>query len=254
MWRCQGDCIALLTYLGLHTDSGNEPYEPTASTEARRRLVSQIFNIDKVSASFSGRPPLLSRRYLLTPLPLDLDDEDLMGDKERLSRAIANLDSDGWGQDGKLYSTTILRARFVLCRNKDEIMELALGHRSLITVDKLLSVLPAVIFHPSQDAKIMIVSSKPTRMRPNRPYRRSLSLISSMSGTRMSSQAYSTLRSLPAWNICRTSSSSRDCWHNKVTTATQTSLASATRWSPSLLYSGPIWTDSQACMAITNGL
>lgn len=137
-WRCQGECIALLTYLGLHADAGDEPYEPTASAEARRRLVSQIFNIDKVSASFAGRPPLLSRRYLLTPLPLDLDDEDLMGDKEKLSRAVANLDSNGWGQEGKLYSTTILRARFHLCRNKDEIMELALGHRSLITVDKLL--------------------------------------------------------------------------------------------------------------------
>ena len=138
LWRCHGECIALLTYLGLHTETSEAPYEPTASSEARRRLVSQIFNIDKVVASFVGRPPLLSRRYLLTPLPLDLNDEDLMGDKDKLSRAIANLDSNGWGQEGKLYSTTILRARCLLCRNKDEIMEVALGHPSFITVDKLM--------------------------------------------------------------------------------------------------------------------
>lgn len=140
-WRHMGDVIATATYLGLHAYSSDESsYVPTASSEAKRRLVSQIFMIDKVAASFCGRPPLLSRKYMHTPLPLDLSDEVLLGDAESIARAVEKLDAQGWSQDGKFYSTTVLRARVLLMSVKDEVMEIALGNVMHTSIDVLLYV------------------------------------------------------------------------------------------------------------------
>lgn len=138
MWRLHGENVALVTYLGLHALQNDEPYIPTAAKEVRRRLISQIFVIDKVSASFSGRPPLLSRKYMLTPLPLDLRDEVLMSDPETIAKAVSELDENGWNREGDILSTTIVRARTKLARVKDEVMEVALGNSVYTTLDALL--------------------------------------------------------------------------------------------------------------------
>lgn len=139
-WRLLGDIIATVTYLGLHAiPHDDETYVPTVSSEARRRLVSQIFLIDKVAASFSGRPPLLSRKYMLTPPPLELSDEALLEGGDTLTREVEQLDARGWGHEGKTYySTTIVRARRMLAVVKDEIMELALGHPIYASVEALM--------------------------------------------------------------------------------------------------------------------
>lgn len=137
-WRLHGENIALLTYLGLHALQDDKPYVPTAAKEVRRRLVSQLFVIDKVAASFSGRPPLLSRKYMLTPLPLDLCDEVLMSDPEAIAGAVEALDENGWNREGECYSTTIVRARAKLARVKDEVMEVALGSSAYTSIDALL--------------------------------------------------------------------------------------------------------------------
>lgn len=137
-WRRHGENIALLTYLGLHALHDDKPYVPTAAKEVRRRLVSQLFVIDKVAASFSGRPPLLSRKYMLTPLPLDLSDETLMSDPETISKAVEALDEHGWNRKGERYASTIVRARTKLARVKDEVMEVALGNPAYTSIDALL--------------------------------------------------------------------------------------------------------------------
>jgi hypothetical protein len=90
--------------------------------------VCQIFNIDKLLACFSGRPPLLSRRYVLTSLPSDISDEVLFAGKPAIEQAVKSLDSQGWNMDGKLHSTTLPRARYMLSCIRDHIMEIALGH------------------------------------------------------------------------------------------------------------------------------
>lgn len=143
-WRLHGQNVALVTYLGLHAlqDGGRGdrpgPYVPTAAEEVRRRLVSQVFLIDKVASSFSGRPPLLSRKYMLTPLPLDLGDELLLSDPGAIAAAVAALDENGWNREGRRYSTTIVRARAKLARVKDEVMEVALGSPAYTSIDALL--------------------------------------------------------------------------------------------------------------------
>lgn len=152
-WRGLGEVVATVTYLGYHALGQGEEQESdrelttttTVAAQARRRLVSQIFVIDKVAASFSGRPPLLGRKYMLTPLPLDLSDEALLAGGETLARAVAALDERGWNTEGKFFSTTIVRARRLLAVVKDEIMELALGNPIYASTEALLWVAFGVI-------------------------------------------------------------------------------------------------------------
>lgn len=133
-----GENIATATYLGIHAIQFDAGYVPTASSEAQRRLVSQVFVIDKVAAAFSGRPPLLSSRYMLTPLPLDLSDEALMADANTLAKEVQALDENGWNRKNDCHSATIVRARRLLMTVKDRIMEMALGSPAEASTDTLL--------------------------------------------------------------------------------------------------------------------
>lgn len=136
-WCRMGEVVASATYLGFHA-LPQDDHEVTAAAQARRRLVSQIFVIDKVAASFSGRPPLLSRKYMLTSLPLDLSDEVLLAGGDVLARAVEALDEKGWNQEGNFYSTTIVRARRLQAFLIDETMEFALGNPIYASIEALL--------------------------------------------------------------------------------------------------------------------
>lgn len=137
-WRLHGQQVAMVTYIGMHAAQHDASYVPTVASEARRRLASQSFVVDKVAACFNGRPPLLSRKYMLTPLPLDLRDEVLLSDPETISRAVAALDEKGWNTDGKVYPTTSLRARRMLASVTDEVMEVSLGDPASTSIEALL--------------------------------------------------------------------------------------------------------------------
>lgn len=133
-----GENISTATYLGIHAIPHDPSYVPNASSEAQRRLISQVFVVDKVAAAFSGRPPLLSSRYMLTPLPLDLSDEALMADADTLAKEVQALDENGWNQKNDCHSATIVRARRLLMTVKDKIMEMALGSPISASTDTLL--------------------------------------------------------------------------------------------------------------------
>lgn len=126
-----------MTFLGLHALEEETLYTPTLCSEMKRRLVAQIFNSDKYCVAFSGRPPLLNRRYCSTPLPLDLRDEDLVADEETLKKAVEELDEYGWNTRGQIYPVTLIRARRMFADILDEVMEVALGCRVCITLDEL---------------------------------------------------------------------------------------------------------------------
>lgn len=139
MWRYHGDVVSLLTYLGFHADAASGPsYEPTASSEWKRRLCCIIYNLDKVIASFTGRPPALGRRYMRTPMPLDLTDEELIADRAARQRAVSALDPDGWRQDGEILPTTVWRSRHSVATFRDEVIELALENRQETSLEHLL--------------------------------------------------------------------------------------------------------------------
>ncbi|KAF3764189.1 hypothetical protein M406DRAFT_330540 [Cryphonectria parasitica EP155] len=162
-WGKYGEVVATATYLGLHAMPHDSTYMPTASSEARRRLISQIFVVDKVGASFCGRPPLMSRKYLLTPLPLDMSDEVLLSSPEEIAREVQRLDEQGWNRNGDHYSTTIMRARRLLMTVKEEVMELAMGPPMSASIEALLDLnmrqlalisdLPGTLQYRSEDVR-----------------------------------------------------------------------------------------------------
>lgn len=137
-WQLHSETVALTTFLGFHAEVDTGPYVPTIGAEIKRKVFAYIFYMDKVLASFSGRPPLMSRRYARTPPPLDLKDEHLLSDKATLAGHVANLDENGWNTEGGLYSATFIRARVMLARIRDELFEIALGHGSVTSVETVL--------------------------------------------------------------------------------------------------------------------
>ena len=88
---------------------------------------------DKCHSLFNARPPMLSKYYCQCPLPLDLCEEDVYGGRERLTVAIAKLDSNGWNTNGHIYTTTWLRALTMLSPIREGILELTLSLNSNFT-------------------------------------------------------------------------------------------------------------------------
>lgn len=96
-------------------------------SELRKALFQSMFLIDKQLATFTGRPPTLSRRYCNCQMPLDLTEDELMAEGEELAQIVAKLDADGWSTTGKVSRTTIDRAWALMSLIRDEILELSLG-------------------------------------------------------------------------------------------------------------------------------
>lgn len=124
-WRFMGETAAMATFVGLHAvpRSGRGTY--SVATEVRRRTFTTIFIIDQIFATFTGRPPLLGRRYASSQLPLDLSDETLLD--EPPEQWFSHVDENGWNTEGKIYSTTVMRVRLTTLMIRDEILEVALN-------------------------------------------------------------------------------------------------------------------------------
>lgn len=123
--------MALTTFLGLHRIPDDSDYRPSVTSEVKRRLCANVFYIDKIIATFTGRPPLLSGRYISTPLPLDVAEEVLMGDRQALLEAARRIkDTGGCPYGGnEIRSITMLRARTKFAYIRDEILDLALSYK-----------------------------------------------------------------------------------------------------------------------------
>lgn len=133
--------VTMLTFLGLHVLENSPTYEPSLCSEYQRRLFARIFSGDKLGMVFTGRPPLLGHRYCSTPMPLDLKGEVLLADPATLAEAVQALDSKGWNTEGNIYSATVIRARYMISRMRDEIFEIALSKNAVVTLGQLSYVL-----------------------------------------------------------------------------------------------------------------
>ncbi|KAI2722544.1 hypothetical protein CBS147332_3473 [Penicillium roqueforti] len=107
--------------------------EITPFSQHRASLAASMYYHDKCHSLFNARPPMLSNRYCQCPLPLDLSEEDVYGDRERLALAIAKLDSNGWNTNGQIFTTTWLRALAMLSPIREGILELTLSVNSEFT-------------------------------------------------------------------------------------------------------------------------
>lgn len=125
-WRTHGDLMAMTTYLGLHASPSADPFDCSITAQVKRQLFAAVFTHDKVTATFTGRPAFLSRRFSSTPLPLDLSDDMLLSGTLPADYRACRVDESGWSTDGRIYVTTTLRARAMLAYVRDEILEIAL--------------------------------------------------------------------------------------------------------------------------------
>ncbi|PWY80766.1 hypothetical protein BO94DRAFT_536986 [Aspergillus sclerotioniger CBS 115572] len=132
-WRQHGDVVAITTSIGLHRELSTDWNEVSFQHELKRRIYASIYNFDKVISTFTGRPPLLTRQYSTTQLPLEISDEDILSN--RLSDAVIKLDSNGWdrSEERELYPTTVLRARTMLARNREALLEVLETSQDSIT-------------------------------------------------------------------------------------------------------------------------
>jgi len=116
----------MVVAVGMHRDVDRVPRKVTAASESRRRTFAASYCIDKILATFTGRPPLLQARYKSTPLPLDLTDEALLAGGDTLAAAVSSLDENGWSKSGNILSATRLRARTLLSLVREDILDIAL--------------------------------------------------------------------------------------------------------------------------------
>lgn len=126
-----------MTFLGTQAEEQPASYRPTMYSEYRRQIAVHIFTRDKLGVAFTERPPLISHRYFSTPMLLDIADQHLL-DAASLERAAQSLDDKGWNTDGKLHSSTAIRARFMISMIRDELVEATLSKASHVNVEYLL--------------------------------------------------------------------------------------------------------------------
>ena len=119
--------IALTTFSGIHRDTDASSDKITFASRLQRRMFAKAYDFDKQLATFIGRPPGLSWRHTLCPLPLDVSDDVLIAGGHDLQQAVSDLDINGWNTDGHCYSATRIRAYFLLAQIRDEILEIALN-------------------------------------------------------------------------------------------------------------------------------
>ncbi|KAI0131889.1 hypothetical protein BJ170DRAFT_223696 [Xylariales sp. AK1849] len=132
-WQAHAQAVSLATFLGRHDEpSCPGQYRPTLASECRRRLFWTLFCHDKTLVAFTGRPPLLTRHYISTPLPLDLTEDELFAaGAETLNETMKTMTDDhGWSVENRLIPVTYLRSRVVYGKLRDEIFEFALGTSS----------------------------------------------------------------------------------------------------------------------------
>ncbi|KAI9148435.1 hypothetical protein HJFPF1_12267 [Paramyrothecium foliicola] len=139
-WVAHSETVALLTFMGLHVEQETSSYVPTFTSELRRRLCANVFNIDKAFLGLQGRPPLLCHRYVSTSPPLDMPDEAFLGDIESFRASVSEMDELGWNMTGVMSAVTVARGRTVLACVRDELIGMALANKKHISIEDILSI------------------------------------------------------------------------------------------------------------------
>ncbi|KAJ5760855.1 hypothetical protein N7520_008011 [Penicillium odoratum] len=127
-WRRLGDLVATIYASGIHLDTDSAESSPFFLRQWRRGCFISAFYMDKMMATFVGRPPLMNYRYCTLVPPLDLSDDVLVAGGDALDQAISELDSNGWNTKGARYRMTSSRLRFHLAVAREQTLDVALGN------------------------------------------------------------------------------------------------------------------------------
>lgn len=96
--------------------------------ELRKRLFICAYDNDKYTASYSGKPPRLTRHYCMLQIPLDLTDTQNMADGTELAAALEQLNEAGLNQNGNVQRSAFVRLSATDALITEEILEISLGN------------------------------------------------------------------------------------------------------------------------------
>jgi chromatin structure-remodeling complex subunit RSC3/30 len=86
------------------------------------------FALDKLLATFLGRPPLISWRYCNILMPLDLSMEEIVAEPIIRDAAIALLDeNNGWNREGSLVKGAWARIALITSVLREKVLEMSLS-------------------------------------------------------------------------------------------------------------------------------
>ncbi|OQD82260.1 hypothetical protein PENANT_c022G00561 [Penicillium antarcticum] len=129
-WRKLGELSTTVFALGLHQDSSADA--PFFLAEMRKRTMVAAYTVDKVLATFLGRPPLISWRYCDIQMPLDLSVEEIFADPSFRDAAISRLDQrTGWSQEASVMKGAWPRVAFITGVLREKVLELSLSCRTI---------------------------------------------------------------------------------------------------------------------------
>ncbi|KAF1953467.1 hypothetical protein CC80DRAFT_149754 [Byssothecium circinans] len=126
-WKKAGTVMTALAFCNLHEEIRVDDHTPFWMAEIRKRLLCCVYQSDKYSAIYNGRPPRLTRQYCSLQVPLDLSDSQLMLDGPDLEKAIAALDDQGFNRRGAVQRCTLERLFVADALITEEILEISMG-------------------------------------------------------------------------------------------------------------------------------
>ncbi|CAG8122121.1 unnamed protein product [Penicillium olsonii] len=125
-WRKLGELSTTVFALGLHQDSSKNA--PFFLAELRKRTMVAAFTVDKVLATFLGRPPLIGWRYCNIQMPLDLSMDEIFAEPSVRDAALARLDeTTGWNKEGTLKKGVWARTALITSVIREKVLELSLS-------------------------------------------------------------------------------------------------------------------------------
>lgn len=126
-WRRLNDAISALFARGLHQRLDKDPQMPVFLVELRKQIFARVYVLDISFAAFLGRPPRISKRHCMIPMPLDIDREALRLTAEPLNEELSHLDRNGWNKQGEIRIFSALRWSVMASKIREEILEAMLG-------------------------------------------------------------------------------------------------------------------------------
>lgn len=130
-YRIGAELNSALIAMGFHQEIRANNRVPFFLAELRKRLRAMVYGTEINIATFLGRPPRLSHRYVNLDPPLDLTDLQLFSeDPQELAIAIARLDEQGYNRDGEIRHVSWVRSHIKFLKRREEILELSLGDYS----------------------------------------------------------------------------------------------------------------------------
>lgn len=100
---------------------------PPFLVQARKKLFSAAFRMDKTISTFFGRPPRIPGHYCDVGLPLDVDDSIFHREDFCVDQLHSGLNKAGWNIDCKIRPASWIRMRHTVAKVTEEILELSLG-------------------------------------------------------------------------------------------------------------------------------